>query len=101
MLENLRIRRVAVHEVFQRGADRRPVPPAYATALETLPAEALDAFRQRIVEALSAQAKSVEMQISQYGDDSFLADAELLMHADAEEFLALSCRIPDRLVLLT
>lgn len=97
MLENLRIGRVAVHEVHRRGVDRRIVPPDYAQQLENLTDEALDAFRLRVTDAMSAQAKCVEMNILKTGDDSFLGVANSLMGASDAEFLQKSAAFADNL----
>ncbi|MCU9850362.1 nucleoid-associated protein [Defluviimonas sp. WL0024] len=97
MLRSLRVEHVAVHEVFQRGADRRIAPPVYATKLETLSVEALDAFRLRITEALNAKSKCIEMAIRRHGPGTFQGDVEQLVGASAAEFLERSRVIPDRL----
>lgn len=97
IIENLQVRRVAVHEVFKRKSDKRPITPAYASQLEILSAEATQEFRARITEALSAQAKSVQMDIIAYGTNSHLADAEALLAADDTKFLHLSQACADRL----
>jgi nucleoid-associated protein YejK len=97
IVENLQVRRIAVHEVFRRKADKRPITPTYATQLEILSADATQEFRARITEALSAQAKSVQMDIIAYGADSHLADAEALLAADDTEFLHISQACADRL----
>jgi len=99
LIENLRIARIAVHEVFQREDDRRIIPPVYAETLETWPNEAISEFRARITEALSAQAKSIELQIVQSGENSHVANArELVSAIDDRSFLSLSSRTTDRLV---
>jgi 37-kD nucleoid-associated bacterial protein len=97
LLENLTVGRILVHEVFQRQDERRALPPTYAAGLEKLSPEASGAFRLRITEALSAKAKSREMDIVKFGDDSHLADASALLDADDGAFLALSRKVADRL----
>lgn len=97
LLENLTIGRILVHEVFKREDERRAIQPVYATALEKLSPEAEGAFRLRITEALSAKAKSLEMQIVKSGPDSHLAEAEALLAADDATFLTLSRKVADRL----
>lgn len=98
MLENLRVTDVAVHEVFARGPDRRMVQPEYALALENLSVEAMTAFRQRVTDALSAKAKSVEMQILRTGVGTFQGDAASLVGLNTPaEFLQSSRRVADRL----
>jgi 37-kD nucleoid-associated bacterial protein len=97
ILENLRVGRILIHEVFQRGDNRKPLTPAYAQGLETLSTEALGVFKERVTEALSAKAKSLEMQIAKWDEGSHLAHAEALLSADDKEFLLMSRGVADRL----
>lgn len=98
IIENLKVGRIAIHEVFQRLDDRKPVPPIYADQLEVLPEEAITAFKERITEALSVQAKSIEMQIVDFDAGSHVANAANLIGANDKEFLANSRSAADRLV---
>jgi hypothetical protein len=99
LIENLKIGRVAIHEVFQREDDRRVVPPVYADQLENWPDRAITAFKARVTEALSAQAKSIEMHIMQCDENSHVANARDLVAATTDTaFLSLSCKTTDRLV---
>ena len=47
-LENLQVGRIAMHEIYQRGEDKRPLPASYAAALEQLSPAAMGAFRIRV-----------------------------------------------------
>jgi hypothetical protein len=98
LIENLKIGRIAIHEVFQRENDRKTVAPVYAVQLESWPDEAMTTFKERVTEALSAQAKSIEMQIIDGGPSSHVANAENLIKADDARFLQLSSTTADRLV---
>lgn len=48
IIENLKIGRIAIHEVFQREENRKTIPPVYADQLENLPEEAIIEFKARI-----------------------------------------------------
>lgn len=85
--ENLRVKRIVVHEVFQRADDRSIRAPEFAEGLEQLSQEAMGAFRLRMTEALSGESQSLQMQISKYGEGSFLSIAEKLSSASDEDFL--------------
>jgi 37-kD nucleoid-associated bacterial protein len=98
IIENLNIGRIAIHEVFQREEDRKSVPPIYADQLEHLPDDAIATFKVRITEALSAQAKSIEMQIVDADANSHVANAAYLIAANDEKFLTRSRSVADRLV---
>lgn len=97
MFENLRIDRVAVHEVFQRNEDRSMRQPAYAPALERLSAEALVAFRLRMTQALSGETQSLTMRIARHGVGTFLDAAQTLIGSSDADFLAGSMVVADRL----
>lgn len=84
VFDNLIVKRIVVHEVFQRE-DRTLIPPVFASALEILNGDAMDVFRQRITEALSS--KAVEMAIAKTAAGSFLAVAEGLEAATDRDFL--------------
>ena len=84
IIENLKIGRIAIHEVFQREDDRKAITPVYANQLESWPDEAITEFRARVTEALSAPAKSIEMQITASDTDSHVANADDLIRANDE-----------------
>lgn len=85
--ENLRVNRVVVHEIFQRGADHAIRAPVFADGLERLSAEAMEAFRARMTEALSGQSQSLQMRIAKYGAESFLTLADSLIGSADADFL--------------
>jgi hypothetical protein len=97
LFENLNISRIAVHEVFRRNDDNSIKPPAHATVLEVLSAEAIGAFRLRMTDALSGQTQSLQMQIMKIGAGSFLETAEELCASDDSTFLAGSQTIATKL----
>lgn len=85
--QNVRVRRIAIHEVFQRGEDRLMVPPACSNELEELSQEALIAFQLRMTDALSGQSQSLQMRVVTHGADSFIATANDMVGADDARFL--------------
>ncbi|MHC4051368.1 nucleoid-associated protein [Bradyrhizobium sp. 25ACV] len=97
LLENLKVNRISAHEVFRRGADKRRVDPICADMLEQLPEKAIEQFKLRITEALSAEAKSLLMQIAKFEAGSHFHNVCELLEATDEEFLEFSRRIPNRL----
>lgn len=97
MIENLRIGRVVVHEVFQRDQSKRIVPPLFGQQLEQLSFEAIEAFRQRAVDALSVRSKSVQMAIIRDGEGTFMSDVDALLGTSDADFLTTSRRVAARL----
>lgn len=76
ILENLRVNRVIMHEIFKRNNDRELVTPSYSDAVEILDSDAKATFQMRVTDALSAQSKSMEMRITELDDSSVVASAE-------------------------
>jgi 37-kD nucleoid-associated bacterial protein len=97
IFENLQIKRIAIHEVFERDADRKRKEPSYAETLEQLPAGAVAEFRQRVTAALAAEQKSQQMRIIKHGQGSHLQNVQELVSATDANFLPWSRRVPDRL----
>lgn len=97
IIENLSISRVVMHEVFQRKDGPNIVPPSYGKELETLDTKALTHFGMRITDALSAQSKSIEMQIVKTGEASVLGVARQLVVATDKDFPTISNRVADAL----
>jgi hypothetical protein len=62
--ENLAVQRLILHEIFQRRDDGNAVAPRYGGQLVQLPANAMDVFKERIVEAMGSDSQSMEMEIA-------------------------------------
>lgn len=97
LLENLSIGRVVMHEVFQRKEGPNVVPPSYGNQLEILDAKALNHFGMRITNALSAQSKSIEMEIVKTDDASVVGTARRLVVATDTDFPNISNQMADAL----
>ncbi len=98
LLTNLTISDIAVHEIFKREANRRKIPPAYAQHLEELSPKAIDTFRARVTDALSAKAKAIEMDINDTGPGTFQDDAKTTIGlTTSSDFLSASRVFADKL----
>ncbi|MGB3044495.1 MAG: nucleoid-associated protein [Xanthobacteraceae bacterium] len=62
-----------------------------------MPEAAIDQFKLRVIDALSAEAKSLQMQIAKYDVGSHLHNVSELLGANNDEFLERSRRVPNRL----
>lgn len=96
-MKNLQIKRIAVHEVFQRGEDGAIVPPQYGDRLEELSAEARTAFQVRMTDALSAQRQSLKMDIVKHDAGSCLSIAEKILGSSDDDFMTASNSLADKL----
>lgn len=71
-LENLTIRRVCLHEVHRRPEEGPQLAPSYGLGLLQLDANAMAAFRSRVIAAFKTNAQCMEMSIRGYGSGSVL-----------------------------
>lgn len=95
--ENLNIRRVVLHEVFKRRHDGALITPRYATQLINLPPDAMDVFRERVVDAMGTASQSMQMEIADAGADSAVALASSLIATADPGFLSDSSKFADKL----
>ena len=97
-ISNLQVTELILHEVFKRGVDPEPLPPEYGTTLENLEYEALDAFHDRIVTAMTSSTRCVQMAITSNARGSMIERTIAIANApDAAEFIKQSCGVADKL----
>src|SRR5215216_256529 len=94
---DLKLGRIAVHEVFVRDQNHQPIPPRFSQELANLSADALAAIRERLIRAMGSDAKSIEMSIKDDGPGSTFQLCAALLNADNDGFLALSREITQKL----
>src|SRR6266851_8164653 len=97
LLENLTVSRLILHEIFRRSDERQLVPPRYGSELVRLPRDALEAFRDRVVEAFGSPSQSLEMDIVASDSDSAIGISKAMMSAADDQFIALSRKLADKL----
>lgn len=95
--ENLVVDRVVLHEVFKRLHDGALVNPRHGDHLIALSAEAMDTFMSRVVDAMGAVSKSMEMDIAEFGQESAVAIASSLLGIPDDDFIARSTVYADKL----
>ncbi|WIW43867.1 nucleoid-associated protein [Bradyrhizobium sp. 62B] len=95
--ENMSVKRIILHDVFQRKDDKLPIPPRYGNQLCVLPAEAMDDFKSRVIEALGNNSKSMEMTINDGTPGSVPEIAAKLIKANDAQFIMQSQAIADQL----
>ena len=95
--ENLVVERVMLHEVYKRRHDGALIAPRYGTQLVVLPVEALDVFKERVVDAMGDDSQSMEMEIADAGVDSAVAVASSLVGKPDAAFVADSAKFADKL----
>ncbi|MBN9603405.1 MAG: nucleoid-associated protein [Afipia felis] len=97
ILENMSVKRIILHEVFQRKDDRLPVTPRYGGHLIQLPTDAMDDFKTRIIEAMGNNSKSMQMTIADGASGSVPEIASRLVKANDAQFIQISQAIADQL----
>lgn len=95
--ENLNVQRLILHEVFRRRDDGQLVTPRYGDHLLRLPVAAMDAFRERVVDAMGNSSQSMEMDIAEIANESAVEIASSLFGKTDAAFPAESRRFADKL----
>src|SRR5690242_8756574 len=95
--DNLVVERVVLHEVFKRRHDGTMVNPRHAAQLIAMPADAMDSFRERVVDAMGDDSQCMLLEIAEHGADSAVALASSLISKPDDQFLAESARYADKL----
>ncbi|MBI5215070.1 MAG: nucleoid-associated protein [Ignavibacteriae bacterium] len=94
---NLLIKRIIVHEVYQRSDNRDIVPPKYSTEFTTLDIKGIATLQERIINALGNESYSLEMQINGTNPESvFDVSTKLIASAD-NDFKEISKKLPLKL----
>src|SRR5690242_7279895 len=94
--ENLSVSRVIIHEVFVRQ-ERERVQPRYGEHLIELDAAAMEALRERIIEAMGKASHSMEMGIVATGPGSLVSVVSSLVDADDALFIRGSREVANKL----
>lgn len=97
LLENLVVERVVLHEVFKRRHDGAMSDPRYGDQLINLPADAMDMFRERVIDALGTSSQSMEMEIADRGVESAVVHAGSLLGMPDDNFISSSGKFADKL----
>lgn len=96
-LENLTIGRVCLHEIHRRPEDGPQLRPTYGQGLLQLNADAMAAFRSRVVAAFKTNAQCMEMSIREYGAGSIIERGVALVEIPTPEFVQHSRAFADAL----
>ncbi len=96
--ENLVVDRAILHAVFKRRHDGSLVEPVLSQHLTQLQSDAMDAFRERVVEAMGSDGQSMEMVISETAANSGVEIAQsLLLSTSDVTYATNSQRYPKKL----
>lgn len=85
--ENFVIKRIILHEIFKRDDNRQIVNPDYSSEVTTLDGPGLIALQDRIVSALGKGSHSVEMEVTELGDESAFKKMVYLLDLEEEDFI--------------
>lgn len=98
VLNNLRITRIAAHEILRRNDDRMMIEPRYGDEVIDLTDDALDELADRIVTALGRASRSMDMDIVQSGAGSAVdLSRQIISAAHDEAFVDVSKDVADKL----
>lgn len=96
-LENVTIGRICLHEVHRRPEEGPQLRPSYGQGLLQLNADAMTAFRSRVVAAFKTNAQCMEMSIREHGPGSVIEHGTALVNVQAPEFVRHSRTFADAL----
>lgn len=96
-LLDLKISKIAIHQIFQRDLGGNKKPPLQSHELIRFDTTAMETFKQRVINALGSQSKAVNMAIVNQGSNDVATIISKLNDADDTNFLALSFKIADKL----
>lgn len=96
-LLELKIEKIAIHQIFKRGLDGEKIAPLKSNELIRFSPPALETFKQRVINALGSQSKAVEMVIVNQGTNDVAPMIRSLSVANDREFLELSFDIANKL----
>lgn len=94
---NLTVQRVVLHEIYKRRHDGALIAPRYAEQLIELPPEAMEVFKERVVDAMGTASQSMEMEIAEAGAESAAAIGSSLLGKVDEVFVTGSRQFADKL----
>lgn len=96
-LDNVTIRRVCLHEVHRRPEEGPQLRPSYGQGLLQLNADAMAAFRSRVVAAFKTNAQCMEMSIREHGAGSVIEHGAAIVQVPVHDFVRQSRVFADAL----
>jgi len=96
-LINIRIKRIAIHQVFQRDEDGNRVAPRRGVELIKFNATAMEEFKNRFISAIGQQSKAVNMSIVEQDKSKVPSIIDSVECTTDDEFLDLSVEIANKL----
>lgn len=94
---NLNIRRIAIHQVFERTETGDIRPPRYNSILTQLSEEGLNTLCQRVTDALGNNSHSIDMNIIRAEENSTFQILVRMIYEEDAQFLNMSKIIADKL----
>lgn len=96
-LGNLEIDRIIIHQVYQRGADGKKIPPLQSHDYTRFDKTAMSVFKTRVIEALGSGSKAVKMEIVGQAKEDMAALINKIIDEDDATFAVSSYDIANKL----
>lgn len=93
----LTIDKIAIHQIFPRGEDRKEIPPIKGTELIKFDEFALNDFKKRIMNSLGYDSSAIEMIIANQNKDSTPHYVSSIHKCNDQEFIDISYEIAKNL----
>ena len=94
---NLQINKIVIHQVFQRDPDGNKVTPQKSSDFILFDEDAMITFKSRVMDALGAESKAVQMTIFNQEPTDLSPIVEQLSVAEGQEYIQLSYNIANKL----
>jgi hypothetical protein len=95
--DNLVVQRVVLHEVYRRRDNNDAIQPRYGDQLIRLPLEAMEMFKERVVDAMGTESQSMEVEIVDASTGGAVEISASLLGKTDGAFITESRKFADRL----
>lgn len=96
-MNNLAIKRIAIHQIFERTEDKQMKDPRYNNVLTQLSNEGTNTLCQRVTDALGNNSHSIDMDIVRTEINSTFQVMAQMLYKDNDSFLGLSKEVAKKL----
>ncbi|MBS7132440.1 MAG: nucleoid-associated protein [Clostridium sp.] len=94
---NLQIKRIVIHEIFERDTEKKIQEPRYGESLSILDDMGIETLEERIINAIGSESNSMEMEIRNTDNGSCVDIVDRLITLDDDEFIEESKKVAYRL----
>lgn len=94
---NLKMKRIIIHQIFERNESREMQQPRYNSTLSILDSTALSVLQARITDVLGHNSHSIELEVVRTSPSDVFSIATRMIYADEQGFISESKKAADKL----